>query len=190
MEYDLSKIAILGYGSLIWDLDDLAPRVRGNWHVGKGPKMPVEFSRVSPKRKKALVLMIDEGLSHECATSYIASKRDLLDEAIIDLAARERCRPEFIGYLDRAGRGAHLTPFIQNSVSSWLESASFDAVVWAALPANFEDETGKIFSHENGLAYLQTLEGDALVEARKYISNAPEVTDTPFRRFLGEVGFL
>jgi hypothetical protein len=37
------NIAIIGYGSLIWDLADLAAHVEGPWRRGAGPHLPVEF---------------------------------------------------------------------------------------------------------------------------------------------------
>ena len=50
-------IAILGYGSLIWDLEILAPHVAGNWEMRAGPSLPMEFSRISKKRKLGLVVL-------------------------------------------------------------------------------------------------------------------------------------
>lgn len=53
------KIAILAWGSLIWD--DNWPefdKQRGEW-LKDGPILPLEFSRVSASRDKALTLVID-----------------------------------------------------------------------------------------------------------------------------------
>ena len=174
------RIAIVGYGSLIWDLENLEPFVSGQWSLGSGPKIPVEFSRISPKRKKALVLVIDHSLKHQCATNIIKSSRPNIDDAINDLAARERCKPDMIGYLDKSGS----TYKSFTDVEDWLEKSTYDGVIWTALPYNYELETGEKFSHESGVKYLQTLNADALAEAWRYIEFAPEVTDTPFRRFL------
>ncbi len=179
------RIAIVGYGSLIWDLENLEPFVTGQWTLGSGPKMPVEFSRVSPKRKKALVLVIDNSLNHQCGTNIIESSRSYIDDAINDLATRERCKPEMIGYLDKSGQEYNSFAGIED----WLEKSTFDGVIWTALPYNFEQETGVNFTHESGLKYLQTLCVDSLAEAWRYIEYAPEVTDTPFRRFLKQDPF-
>ena len=174
------RIAIVGYGSLIWDLENLSPFVTGNWKLADGPQMPVEFSRVSPKRKQALVLVIDENLDHQCDTCIIDSTRRDLSQAVEDLAARERCQQEMIGYVSNTG-DAH-RPL--DSAHEWLGQSNYDAVLWTALPGNFHDQINQPFSHENGLAYLKTLKDEALVEAWRYVEFAPEVTDTPFRRFL------
>ena len=179
------RIAIVGYGSLIWDLDNLAPHVTGQWSLGTGPKMPVEFSRISPKRKMGLVLVVDQTLNHQCQTNIIESSRSNLQHTINDLAARERCDAEMIGHLDMNGNGLHGFSYVEE----WLERSSFDGVVWTALPGNYHSHTGRAFSHHNARDYLRTLKRDALVEAWRYIEFAPEVTATPFRQFLAEDPF-
>lgn len=44
-------IALLGWGSLIWDHDPLFDAQHGDWQAG-GPPLPLEFSRISAKRAK------------------------------------------------------------------------------------------------------------------------------------------
>ena len=46
----MSAIAIIGWGSLLWDLDNLTPFVQGDWAINAGPRLPLEFSLVSRKR--------------------------------------------------------------------------------------------------------------------------------------------
>ncbi|HFC05315.1 MAG TPA: hypothetical protein ENJ55_06385 [Rhizobiales bacterium] len=174
------RIAIIGYGSLVWDLENLAPHVRGNWQLGAGPAMPVEFSRISPKRKNALVLVIDETLDHRCKTSVMESNRQKVEHAITDLAARERCPADMIGYLTTDGTFHHP----MECAARWLEKSDYDAVLWTALPGNFTSELQKPFTHRNGREYLKSLSDLSIGEAWRYIEFAPEVTDTPFRRFL------
>lgn len=179
------RIAIIGYGSLIWDLDNLAPFIAGDWQIGSGPEMPVEFSRISPKRQQALVLVIDQQLQHRCQTSVIESARDCLDQAVHDLAARERCAPAMIGIAEKHKPVPSSLPTVQ----PWLQQSNYDAVIWTALPGNFHDETGRAFSHAAAAGYLQGLRGAALEEAWRYIEFAPAVTDTPFRGYLGRQSF-
>jgi hypothetical protein len=176
------NIAILGYGSLIWDLDTLAGHVSGPWRGG-GPALPVEFSRISPKRQQALVLIVDERLGHACPTCFIRSSRTRLEEAVADLAARERCEPRFV-HTARAGKAGEKP--MARTVGKWLETNGFDAALWASLPGNFESVSGKPFSHASALAWLRGLEGTSLAEARRYIARAPRSTDTPLRRYLAD----
>ena len=81
--------AVLGYGSLIWDLDDLAPHVQLPWAMGGGPLMPMEFSRVSPKRKMGLVVVLDADNGELCPTHAIASVRSDIHSVAEDLKNRE-----------------------------------------------------------------------------------------------------
>lgn len=170
---------------MIWDLENLAPFVAGDWQLGSGPAMPVEFSRVSPKRKQALVLVIDENLDHQCKTCVIDSNRSDIGQAVEDLAARERCTTDMVGYVSSCGKFHR--PL--DCAADWLKTSDYDAVLWTALPGNFETELKLDFNHQNGRAYLETLSGDSLAEAWRYIEFAPEVTDTPFRRFLADDPF-
>ncbi len=172
-------IFILGYGSLIWDLDDLAPAVRGGWHMAQGPTMPLEFSRISPKRHQALALVIDpRGML--CPTHAIASTRHRVDEAVDALARRERTSPERIGYVDLASakRSAD-TRGIAERVAAWCADRNAGGAVWTELESNFDD-----FSVERAMDYLKNLTGQSLTAAEEYINRAPATTDTPLRRAL------
>lgn len=179
------NIAIVGYGSLVWDLDDLAPQVEGPWRRGAGPRLPIEFARISQKRQGALGLVIDEAVGDWCATSVIASSRRHLEEAVTDLARRERCPRQRIG---RAERGkvpiSHLSSAVTVAIAGWIETSPFDAALWTELDANFAAETGAPFTHAAAEGYLRGLEGESLAEAWRYIESAPEETDTPLRRHL------
>ncbi len=211
------KIAILAYGSLIWDEECLAPHITGGWRLGKGPRLPVEFCRISPKRKKALVLTIDPEQGHEVATSYTLSKRNDLTQAIADLAVRERCDERHIGFCVRnerlarrpalpanhlptisggwaGARGGGQSGFsaqaqyaspLHARIHAWLtRHEGLDAAIWAALPVNFRAETGRDFDHETAVDYLRSLPKESLAEAWRYITYAPQETDTPLRRHL------
>ncbi len=175
-------IAILAYGSLVWDEECLAPHITGGWRLGAGPRLPVEFCRISPKRKKALVLTIDAQQGHEVATSYTLSKRSDLAEAITDLAARERCDEQ---YIDVCIRDDDPAAPLHARVHAWLrQHEGIDAAIWAALPVNFRAETGRNFSLEAAVDYLRALPEESLAEAWRYITYAPAETDTPLRRHL------
>lgn len=180
-----APIFILGYGSLIWDLDDLAPKVRGAWRMGEGPAIPLEFSRISPKRKLSLVVVIDETHGHPCPTHAIESVRGTVTEAVADLAARERTARERIGWVDMQGGTARSSDArIARRMHEWCAAQGAGGAVWTDLDANFEAETGLPFSLDAGLAYLRRLEGESLAAALEYINGAPAATDTPLRRAL------
>ena len=182
----MNGYAILGWGSLIWDLDNLAPHVRGDWALGAGPALAMEFTRVSPKRKRALVVCLDPVHGVGCATSAIASVRDGIGAAVTDLARRERAPVQRIGAVCLAsGHASGTSPEIVEGVRLWCAAEGWAGAVWTGLASNFEDHLGEVFSVPRAITYLRTLTGDSLDEAVRYIEQAPAATDTPLRRALG-----
>ncbi len=181
------RIAILGYGSLIWDLDTLSPHVQGRWHMGAGPRLPVEFARISPKRKRALALVIHQPVPAPSATCYILSSRKNLAAARTDLALRERTDEAHIGWARADGSSAGHSGLCEDAVTDWLKTRDhIDAAIWTDLDSNFEAELAKPFSHVAARDYLQSLPPASLEQAWRYITFAPSQTDTPFRRYLAQ----
>ena len=176
-------IAILGWGSLLWDIDNLAPHVQGNWRMQGGPALPMEFSRISPKRRMGLVVCLDADHGSPCATHAITSTRASLAEAQADLALRERAPLARIGYADHK-TGFGRLPVVVELVQNWCKMQGWAGAVWTDLEPNFADHTGQAFTLPAALAYLKTCQGEDLAEAYRYIQNAPIWTDTPLRRHL------
>ena len=180
-------IVIIGWGSLLWDLDDLAPHVSGQWAHNEGPVLPLEFVRVSPKRLQALSVVIDPGYGVPCQTSYTVSHKTAPLEAVHDLAKRERADPLNIGYVDLpSGESRSKHDRITEGVSAWLKAKGYRSAVWTDLSGNFEETTGRPYSLDRAVSYLSTLTGPSRVEAKRYIDSAPAAVDTPLRRALEE----
>ena len=181
----MEKIAVLGWGSLLWDLDDLTPKVTGDWGVAEGPTLPFEFVRVSDKRNLALVVVIDYEHGVECKTSHIESRKLALDEAIDDLAARERAQIANIGHCRSHDDGKESgNPDAVTRIRGWLQESPYDAAVWTDLPRNFKERVGVDFSLDAAIGYLSKLPAPSLEEARRYIENAPSNVETPLRAAL------
>ena len=178
------RIAILGWGSLLWDLDDLAPRVEPPWALRAGPRLPMEFSRISPKRKLGLVLCLDPADGVPCPTHAIRSRRGDVASAVADLAARERATSGRIGHVSLDGAGRSRLPAVVDAVAGWCAAEGWDGAVWTDLEPNFAETTGTTFSVAAGIGYLKSLAGDSLAEAHRYIRQAPFATRTPLRRAL------
>jgi len=177
--------AIIGWGSLIWDLENLTPHVRGDWAMGGGPVLPMEFTRVSQKRIGALAVCLDDLHGVGCVTNAIASVRDEFGAVVTDLARRERAPEEHIGAVCLVGgRTIGASPEVVDGVRQWCVVAGWSGAVWTDLPSNFEDHLGEGFSVPRAMAYLRRLSGASLDEAVRYIENAPAATDTPLRRAL------
>lgn len=152
--------------------------------MAAGPRLPMEFSRISPKRRMGLVVCLDPDLGVPCATHAIESTRASLAEAIVDLALRERAPASRIGGVCLAsGRGQGRTA-IAALVRDWCATAGWTGAVWTDLLPNYAETAGEAFSLDRGAAYLRTLTGESLDEAVRYIENAPVTTDTPMRRLL------
>lgn len=180
-------IAIIGWGSLLWDLENLTPHVSGEWELDLGPRLPLEFVRVSPKRLDALTVVVDPDHGVACTTSFRLSRQSDVDVAVANLAARERTLAEHIGYVSRQdGRHRSRMPETVDRISAWLEDTGLDAAVWTDLAGNFRERTGQDFSIDAAVAYLAGLTGPSLVEAKRYISSAPAAVDTPVRRALDD----
>jgi hypothetical protein len=95
----MENIAILGWGSLIWEERPEFDRYLGMWNVG-GPQLPIEFCRKSKTRHNALTLVIDNNLGTEVETLYALSKRSDPRDTICDLRSREGTTIENIGFVN------------------------------------------------------------------------------------------
>ena len=180
----MSKIAILGWGSLIWDLEILTPHTTGDWLMEAGPRLPMEFSRISPKRKLGLVVCLDPVVGMECTTNVIQSTKADISHTVNDLAARERAPLDLIGAVHADGLQKGRMPEVCGAVAQWCAINGWDGAVWTDLEPNFFDYTRLDFTIDAGLSYLQTLSGESLTEAHNYIESAPSQTQTPMRSAL------
>jgi hypothetical protein len=181
-----ANIAILGWGSLLWDARSDFDSQIGPWKYD-GPTIPIEFSRVSSTRGKALTLVIDEHNGALCQVAYATSRRKNPDEAIADLRQRERCPLARIGCLfaDKV-RNPKQSPQTYWAVAAWAKTKSFDMVVWTALASNFEEEScnKKNFTIPNAIEHLQSLDADGKAKAAEYVWRAPAFAMTPLRDVL------
>lgn len=186
MEALEGRIAVIGWGSLIWDLDDLAPKVEGEWRMRAGPALPFEFSLVSRKRKMGLAVCLDPENGDECPTHVIASRRADIHEAAQDLYLRERSPSvDFIGaFCARSGFLRTRLTEVGETVRDWCAATGAAGAVWTDHESNYLDLQGEPFSVAAASAYLRGLTGESIAEAVRYIEFAPETTSTPLRRAL------
>ena len=183
----MTGFVVIGYGSLIWDLDDLAPHVEGQWTLYGGPWLPLEFSLVSAKRRRGLALVIDHEHGQSCPSCTIRSNRNTIEKVVHDLAARERTSDQNIGFIDRNSGAAQSRSVTTLSViRNWLSDTDYSGAVWTDGASNFESVLGVEFSVATAVAHLHSLKGESAAEAKRYITLAPEKVDTPLRRALSE----
>jgi hypothetical protein len=90
------KIAVLGWGSLIWKPDGLQTVGR---FLNDGPTLPIEFCRTSQDGR--LTLVIDRTYGAPCVTYHALSSFHELDTAIENLRIREgMLTSERIGFVN------------------------------------------------------------------------------------------
>lgn len=182
------RIAVLAWGSLIWD-KNAKPILRvknSDWTRG-GPVLPIEFSRVSQRgeRQGCLTLVIDRDSSIDSPTRFNECEDGDLDSAIENLMGREGCGKNSIGFIDKSGN-SHLP---QNEIEAWLSTRDdFDAVIWTGLSSNFKKVTGESFSIAGAAAYLEKLDPNIKTKAFQYLNNAPEEVKTPLRIHVMSIG--
>lgn len=176
---EVKGIAILGWGSLLWDAYDSFDASHGPWKNG-GPSIQLEFSRISHSRQGALTLVIDELNGRLCKVAYCVSKRAKLDDVIEDLRRREGTSKEKIGYLDADGNHKNADP-ANKIIKQWADDKKLKGVVWTNLESNFANELKTSFSMASAISYLQGLGASGKVKAAEYIWRAPSFIKTPLR---------
>ena len=182
------KIAVLGWGSLIWNTGDL--KIAGGWQTG-GPQLPIEFSRISSDG--CLTLVIDPQNGANVTTRYSTSVFENIDEAIENLSRRENMpSTKNVGFVNlNTGEQKSHNADVAVNIREWAHQNHFDVVIWTDLPSNFASKRQLAqFTVETAVAYLQNLCGETAQKAREYIQKAPEEVNTPVRRKLQESGWL
>lgn len=181
------SIAILGWGSLIWDprnLEIIKEKGQNGWFPD-GPVLPIEFSRISQDGRLTLVI---DPRGVEVQTLYAISKFAEMDHAILDLAARESCGKPKIGFFVKSDIDFQSkSKNIRNTIESWINlKEEIDAVIWTDLSMNFKDKMGIEFNEENAINYLKYLPVETKVKAEQYICRAPDAVNTPIRTAIEE----
>jgi hypothetical protein len=183
------KIAILGWGSLLWEVREDFDRWHGQW-LSDGPALKLEFSRISTTRRGALTLVIDQSHGALTEVSYCLSNRREPEVAIGDLQRREGMpTSNNVGFLDCSQKNTKYGyDEIYDHIRTWAVYRNIGMVIWTALPSNFSEKVGRSFSVPNAVSYLKNLPGKE--KAIEYINRAPTFIQTPLRTALeGEPWF-
>ncbi|MDB5610683.1 MAG: hypothetical protein JWP25_7583 [Bradyrhizobium sp.] len=178
------KIAVIAWGSLIWDRRNL--EVTGDF-VANGPRLSLEFSRTS--RDGRLTLVIDEERGGLCPTFSVQSAFDDLNKAIDNLRLREGMpTTKGVGFIDlQSGRVSPTAlqrhPQAVQTIKAWAGALGYGGAIWTALASNFREseKTDQPFSLEAGIRYLEARDDPTLAAALNYIRQAPAEVRTPFR---------
>lgn len=200
------RIAVLGWGSLIWCPKNLKIKDK-NWRED-GPNLPIEFARISDNGTLTLVIH-DEYLAQKdkwAQTLWTEMNASSIEEAIENLKNREKTKKELIGYIHREKKeftmkdGLKVITYeeknrsrlveILNEIRDWMIKKKFDVVIWTDLPSNFEKETRNKVTEDSVIKYLEKetkdCEREKAEEYIKYIRNAPRQIQTRIRRVIEE----
>lgn len=178
------RIAILGWGSLLWDTRPEFDDWHSDWQ-NDGPVLKIEFSRISESRSRALTLVIDEEHGTFTRVAHCLSKRHDPEDVICDLRCREGTTKNNIGYLFVGDNRVYAThPEALAAIRSWAYDKGFNVVVWTDLRSNFTCKTNQPFSVPAAIAHVQGLSTEEKVKAAEYVWRALEFIDTPVRRAL------
>jgi hypothetical protein len=176
------RIAILGWGSLIWNPRNL--RFVGEWQPN-GPVLPIEFSRKSGNGR--LTLVIDTTKGKKLTTRFALSSFMSLPQAIENLRAREETLTQNIGYINLRDNTYSSRTEQFRVIRKWAKQQNFAAVIWTDLSPSFPD---KSFTVNRAVKYLKSLNFQTSTVAREYINRAPTEIMTPLRLRLIEDGWL
>ena len=177
------KIAILAWGSLIWQPKELAYNKTFGWQKD-GPILPIEFARISKDGR--LTLVITEN-GTKVPVLFTLSNCHNLEEAVLNLAVREGSGRNSIGSYDK-NKDTFSSKFqFENEIKNWIKNTDFDAVIWTNLGENWniKNEKGDIIRQiepERRIEYLKELKGNTSVIAEEYIRRTPIEINTDFRK--------
>jgi hypothetical protein len=173
------KIVILGWGSLLWESAPEFDKWVEPWKLD-GPKLKIEFSRISKSRLGALTLVIDTEHGVPTTVAWCLSKREKIEDAVSDLRSREGTTNKNIGYIRLDEQSLE----IEDPIVVWAKKKKVDAVVWTALESNFEEKVKKQFSVKAAVAYVKTLPPAGKAKAAEYVWRAPDFVQTAVRSAL------
>lgn len=169
------SIAVIGWGSLIWDRRDLG--VQGRWRTD-GPRLPIEFARKSENGRLTLVTVPD---AEPQQTYWVISTFTTVEAARENLREREGKRVALRDIHWATRSELHdAKNVIAALVQEWISlHVEVDAAIWTGLNATIEgpDVVAKAVQYLAGLA-----DADTARRAREYVVRAPPQTQTRVRR--------
>lgn len=172
------KIAIIGWGYLVWDPRSLD--LERQW-LPDGPLLPVEFARFASGPRLLPVLVADAPVQ---PTLWALSRKASVLAAAADLAVREGVLTADVGHWTRA-EAMRESSGIDAIIGQWVESKGLDGAVWRAVEPNLPDGSPGFASEQVRLDFLRELIATGCEEAAKeYFERMPAQISTPFQRLV------
>lgn len=179
------KIAILGWGSLLWQPKDLHFNEEIGWSKN-GPFLPIEFARISKDGRLTLVIT-KNGI--QVQTYFAISSYETVEEAVLNLSVREGSGRKQIGSYKKSTNTFSQEVFFEKNILEWINDTDIDAVIWTNLGENWEikndnDELIKTIKPDERIEYLKSLKGDKSALAEEYIRRTPIQIQTYYRELI------
>ncbi len=168
-----TMIAVLGWGSLIWDPREL---VLENPWVGNGPMIRVDYLRRSSRNRVTLVLHQSAAEVPSLSTSYAGSNWTRVRDMLV-LREGVTAQPEAIHHWTTGeGEGVNIA-----GLPKWAESNGVDHVLWTALPPRWDRIDGRVPTLEQVVGFLEGLRPDRHHAAEEYVRRTPAQVMTTIR---------
>ncbi|MEJ8568623.1 hypothetical protein [Elongatibacter sediminis] len=173
------KIAVLGWGSLIWDSRNLA--IQSQWQLD-GPKLPVEFGRVSMGDR--LTLILEEG-AKILQVLWALSSTATMELAKENLREREGTASRYIHFIAVDSNSEPPALGVAKTVWDWALVKGLDGAVWTGLGSKRPEGHQGEWDYEARLNYLRDLkENGRSGAAEEYIRGAPSQIRTTLRSMI------
>jgi len=179
------KIAILGWGSLLWQPKELQFDKGIGWSEN-GPMLPVEFARISKDGRLTLVIAKDV---KEVKTYFAISSYENEEEAVLDLVAREGCGRGQIGSYDKSKKTFSTKVFFDKNILEWINNTNIDVVIWTNLEEQWDvkNDNGEVIETivpNERVDYLKRLKNHTRALAEEYIRRTPTQIETHYRSLI------
>jgi len=172
----MGVIACLGWGSLVWDPQDLP--IQREWFAD-GPLVRVEFARKSSDKRITLVL---DASANPVRSLWGIMDTDDVDAAREALGARECIPQKNINRDIGTWTVGQSSPQMILSLPEWAISRGVSDVVWTALPPKLPGARGSAASRV--VRHLAGLTGQQRANAERYVRRTPRQIDTLHRRLI------
>lgn len=173
-------IACIGWGSLVWNPENLP--TRGPWFID-GPLLPIEFARQSGDDRITLVLIRKKSFPLVRSLWTVLSLTDL-DEAREALRDREGIPKKNVDKDIGVWKNKDQSPKdeIKKCIGAWAKPLRLEAVIWTDLPPKFQGVNRRLPTAGEVVSHLSALNDLKRKNAEHYIRMAPRQIDTDYRR--------
>jgi hypothetical protein len=174
------KIAVIGWGSLIWNPGVGAEKLNidGLWRCD-GPKLPVQFARISGGDRLTLVLL-DE--ADPMTTYWAIHESSDPSKAKSNLGRREGNTKNPENVVDEVLSDGKAKTKNMETIQVWLKEKKIERAIWTNFSCNFEEKLEeKKYSEDKAAEYLHGLAKNNNIDcARTYITRTPPQSRNKF----------